>query len=172
MKKNGDANNNPVLIIVFSLIFVIGGIACLAMLTKEFDGLLLAVGLILTPIGICLLVFGVMRTKKLKAYKRLLNNPNAYITEGKFLKAKFAGYSQKSVGLNGMNIPTSINVYKKVIYTYTDEKGLVQTGKSILSYTPNQVEYLQNKGTFKVKCEGNVSCIIEEIPTQNKDFNI
>lgn len=172
MKKNGDANNNPVLIIVLSVLFTIGGVACLASLVNSFDGMLLTIGLILTIVGILLLVFGILRAKKIKAYKVLLNNPNAFITEAKFVKAKFASYTTKSVGAGNINIPTTVNMYKKIIYSYTDEKGMAQTGKSTLSYTPNQVEYLERKGMFRIKCQGNLSCIIEEIPAQNKNFNI
>ena len=71
-----------------------------------------------------------------------------------------------------INVPTSLNVYKKIIYTYTDENKIQQTCKSVLSYTSNQVQHLQNKGTFKIKCKGNLSAIIEELPAQNKNFNI
>ena len=172
MKKNGDANNNPVLIIVLGLLFLVGGVVSLIILCKGFNGLLLTVGLILTPVGILFIVFGIMRAKKLKAYKELLNNPNAHITDARFLKATFASYTSKSFGVGGISVPTSVNVYKKITYSYTDDNGMVQTGKSVLSYTPNQVEYLQNKGMFKIKCKGKVSAIIEEIPAQNKNFNI
>ncbi|MBQ8615368.1 MAG: hypothetical protein IJ415_02260 [Clostridia bacterium] len=172
MKKNGDANNNPVLVIVLGLIFAIGGIACLAMLTKGFSGMLLTIGLILTPIGILFIVYGIMRAKKVKAYKTLLNNPNAHITEARFVKATMSSYTSKSFGVGGISVPTSVNVYKKIHYSYTDENGMAQTGKSVLSYTPNQVEYLQNKGMFKIKCKGKLSAIVEEIPAQNANFNI
>ena len=172
MKKNGDANNNPALIIALGLLFAIGGIGCLALLTKGYSVVLLSVGVILTPIGILLFVFGILRAKKLKEYKNLLNDPNAHATDAKFIKAKMSSYTTKSVGVNGINVPTSVNVYNKIYYSYTDENGVAQTVKSTLSYTRNQVEYLQNKGEFKIKCKGNVSAIIEELPEQNKNFNI
>lgn len=172
MKKNGDANNNPVLIIVLSIIFMFGGVASLLLTIKDFSGWLLAIGLILTPVGILLLVFGILRAKMMKKYKELLNDPKAYITDARFVKATFAGYSSKSAGAGRISVVTSVNIYKKIRYSYTDENGMVQTGKSVLSYTPNQVKYLSNKGIFKIKCKGNISAIIEEIPVQNKDFNI
>lgn len=172
MKKNGDANNNPKLIIVLGLIFAIGGIGCLLILSRGFSGLLLAVGLLLVSFGSLLFVFGILRAKKIKAYKNLLNNPNAFMTEAKFIKATFAGFSSESAGVGRLQVTTSVNVYKKITYSYIDENQVEQTGKSILSYTPNQVEYLQQKGSFKIKCKGNLSCIIEELPAQNKNFNI
>lgn len=172
MKKNGDANNNPTLIIVLAVIFILGGLGSCVAVIGNFQAFLLVLGLILLAVGILFMVYGIKRKKTLKAYSELLNDPNAFMTTATFVKAKFASYSSTSVGVGGISLPTSVNVYKKIVYTYVDETGTTQNATSSLSYTPNQVDYLKEKGTFKIKCKGKVSVIIEEIPTQNKNFNL
>jgi len=172
MKKNGDANNNPILIIVLPIIFILSGCMCLLLTLKSFDALVLLIGCILLLAGIALFIFGIKRSKMLKAYKSILNNPNSHITEATFIKATISSFTSKTVGVNGRSLPTSINVYKKIKYSYTDENGVQQIGKSVLSYTSNQVKFLQNKGKFRIKCCGKISVIIEEIPEQNANFNL
>ena len=95
-------------------------------------------------------VFGILRALSIKKYKALYNDPNAHVTNAKFVKAKMSSYSSKSVGVGPVNVPTSINVYKKIIYTYTDETGVEHTATSTMSYTPNQVKHLEGWGTFKI----------------------
>ena len=172
MKKNGDANNNPIVMIVLGAIFSVAGIVCLIMLAKEFNPLFALVGAVLAVCGVAFLVFGILRGKTLKAYKNLLNDPNALVTDAQFIKATVSSYKSRSIGVGGIDVPTSINIYKKITYSYVDEKGVKQTVKSVLSYTPNQADFLQNKGTFKIKCKGDFSAIIEELPEQNKRFNV
>lgn len=172
MKNNGDANNNPVAMIVLGALFTIGGIVCLIMLTSAFNPLLALVGVILPICGLIFLVFGILRAKTLKKYKELYNDPNAYVTDAKFIKATVSSYKSRSVEVGGIDVPTSINIYKKITYSYVDENGVAQTVKSAWSYTPNQADFLQNKGTFKIKCKGSLSAIIEEVPEQNKRFNV
>ena len=107
-----------------------------------------------------------------KKYKALIQDPHAYTTNAQFIKATVSGYTRRSVGVGNVDITTSMNVYKKVHYSYVDEAGVTQTVKSVWSFTPNQVEYLKDKRFFKIKCKGNFSAIVEEVPEQNKHFNV
>lgn len=172
MKKNGDANNNPTLILIIAVIFALGGLILIGVNFSQFQAVVLIIGIVLLAAGVCLFVYGIKRSKAMKAYSELLNDPNAFKTTATFVKAVFSSYSSKSVGVNGFNLPTSVNIYKKVCYSYVDENGERHDAKSVLSYTSNQVEFLKQKGTFNIKCKGNVSAIIEEIPVQNGAFNL
>lgn len=172
MKKSSDVNNSPVAILVIGTIFTVGGGLLGAFGFLKSKALIGVLGLGLLAIGLIILAYGILKATKLKKYKALYNDPNAHLTDAKFIKAKLSSYSSKSVGVGNLDIPTSINVYKKIIYSYVDETGVEHTVKSLLSYTPNQVEYLQNLGTFKVKCSGNLSAVVEEVPNENKHFNI
>lgn len=172
MKKNGDINNNPIMLIFLSLIFLATGIVCLVMLTTDFNGILLLIGCLFTPVGLVLLVNGFYRAVKLSQYKKLLNDPNAYETQAKFITSKVSSYKSQTVSTSGATLPTSVSIYKKIIYSYTDENGDEQTVKSLLSYTINQIEYLQGKEVFKVKCKGKLSAITEQLPDPKKDFSI
>ena len=172
MKKSSDINNKPIsIIIIGSVITILGSVFGVLGISKS-KVVFGIVGLLFLVVGLAVLAFGILKFIKLKKYKELYNDPNAYVTEAKFIKAKMSGYSTKSVGVGSIDIPTSINVYKKIIYSYVDETGVEQTVKSVLTYTPNQVEHLQKMGTFKVKCKGKQSAIMEEVPNENKHYNV
>ena len=173
--KNKDANNKPILILVLSAIFILGGFAGLiAALKNDFENktLLIVVTIILIVVGILFLVYGILRQIALSKNNKLLKDPNAYETTATFVSSKLSSYSSSSVGVGGINLPTSMNVYKKIIYSYTDEQGVQHTVKSTTSYFPNQVEFLKQKGTFKIKCKGKLSVITEEVPETNSRYNL
>lgn len=173
MKGNGDSNNNPLLMFIFGAIFTLAGLIILPLsIIKSMEVWVTIIAGVLLVAGIIILVAAVLRTIVIKAYNQVLNDQNAFITQAEFVSAKFSNYTSTTVGVGNVEIPTKLNVYKKIIYTYTDEHGEQRTVKSILSYTPNQVEYLQNKGTFKIKCQGNISAIIEELPAMNSRYNV
>ena len=173
MKKNGDANNNPTLMFIISIIFIAGGIgAIVANLIGATETLFLIVGIVLLLAGCAIFVYAILRTRVLKAYKKLLEDEFALVTDATFIGSKLSGYTSKSVGVNGFNVPTRVNVYKKIIYEYTDEFGIKRTVKSTLSYVSKQIEYLQQKHTFKIKCRGPISAIIEEVPEIDSRYNL
>lgn len=172
MNKSSDANNKPALILFLGILFLLGGGACAVFGFLKSINVLGIAGLVLLAVGALVFVFGIIRAIKIKKYKALYNDPNARVTDAKFVKAKMSSYSTKSIGVGMIDVPTSINVYKKIIYTYTDENGVEHTVTSLMSYTPNQVRHLESLGTFKIKCAGKDSAIIEDIPDENKHFNL
>ena len=118
MKKSSDANNTPGLILFLGVLFILGGgAACVFGFLKSIK-VLGIVGLVLFAVGVLVFVFGILRALSIKKYKALYNDPNAHVTNAKFVKAKMSSYSSKSVGVGPVSVPTSINVYKKIIYTY------------------------------------------------------
>ena len=167
--KNGDAHNNPALIFVLSAILLILGCAVTVLyVVFVLPIIVLVVGLVFVAAGIWLVIFGALRLKKIKAYKSVLENPNAFVTTATFVSARVSSYSSVRVG----HIPVKANVYKKITYDYQDEMGITHRVKSTLSYVPNQIAYLREKGTFAIKCKGNVSVIIEELPKMNDMYNL
>ncbi len=173
--KNKDINNKPALILVFAAIFLIGGIAGLiaAIGSKSEDKtLFLVITILLIVIGVVFVVYGSIRAKKITDRKKLLNDPNAFVTEATFIGAKMSSYSSSMTTVAGIPVSGHMSVYKKVIYEYVDENGVKRTAKSNLSYFPKQIEYLKNLNKFKIKCKGNISEIIEEVPEVNSKINL
>lgn len=173
--KNHDINNKPAFIFVLAAIFFSGGLAGLIIFwNEEFEykiWVMIALAVLMVA-GVIFVVYGSLRLVKLTKSKRLKNDPNAFVTDATFIKANFSSYSSSSIGVGGIAIPTSLNVYKKITYEYVDEMGEKHVVKSNLSYFPKQIEYLQRKGTFKIKCCGKYSEIIEELPEVNSTFNL
>ena len=161
--KNGDANNNPKLIIAIAVVFILGGAVGSVALLKNPEWWL-ALTITLFILGIIFLVFGIKRSKLLKSLEVLKADPLAFETTAKFVNAKLSSYASKSSSVNGVPLSFNANVYKKIIYTYHDKNGVEHTAKSHLSYTQNQVDYLKDKRTYKIKCDGALSIIVEEIP--------
>lgn len=173
--KNKDANNRPWLMFLFAVIFIGGGLAGFITIlnSKSKDRVMfLVITSILIVLGCVIFVYAILRTIKLKRAKTMLNDSSVFVTDATFVKAKFSSFSSSSVGIGNVTVPTHINVYKKVFYQYIDENGVTRTGKSTKSYVPSQVEYLKNLHTFKIKCKGSKSEIIEEIPEINSRINI
>ena len=170
IKKNGDINNNPKLIIILGIIFfVLGSVFSVLSIVKTTEAWAIIVALAILIIGVVIIVYGVLRCKAVKALKVLSDDNSAYITNANFIKAKFASYSLKTNSINGIPFKANARIFKKVIYSYTDQNGEFQTVKSAISYASNQVEYLQNLKSFKIKCDGKRSIIIEDIPDAESD---
>ena len=164
--KNNDANNKPWLILLIAIVFVLGGGA--AILFTPWLEMGSIIGLILCPVGILLFVFGLLRAIQISKVRNLMYDASAIETTANFVKSKVSSYTSTSI--NG--VPTSMNVYRKIIYTYIDENGVSHTVKSTLSYFGNQVDYLKNLGAFRIKCKGKVSVIIEPLPDTNSNYNL
>ena len=162
--KNGDANNNPLLVMILGIVFLLGGggLTAFAILQNKYAFLGAAIPFIL--IGIFFIVFSILRSKIMKKAKLLEADGNAFIAKAKFVKATFSGYTAKQSSIGGVPISGDLKVYKKIHYTYVDQNGVAQKGKSIFSYTDNQVRYLKSLGEFDIKCDGKFSVIIQEIP--------
>ncbi len=172
---NKDINNKPFLILLIAAVFLICGIGGLVLglrYTIENRRLMLIITILFAAIGVYLFIFGLMRLFTLSAHKKLSDDPNAYQTDATFVSSKFLSYNVNSVGALNVEVPVSANVYKQIVYSYTDEHGNQHTAKSVLSYSLNQVKYLQQKGTFKIKCKGKASVIIEEFPSEEQIFNL
>ena len=169
--KNNDINNKPAFILVLAVIFIGGGLAGFINVFNsdfEYRTLFLIVTPILMLCGLIFAVYGTIRLFKLNKAKKLKNDPDAYVTDATFVKANFSSYSSLSFWI----IPISINAHKKITYEYVDETGVKHVAKSTLSYFPKQVEYLREKGAFKIKCKGKDSVIIEELPESKSLYNL
>jgi hypothetical protein len=176
-----DANNNPVLIAVLGVLFAgFGGLAVYLGATQKMvseDGtdsskMLLLIGAVLAAVGVLFIVLSIIRGKAIKAYKALLADDGAYQTKATFLRKKLSSTTSSSVGVGRVNVPTSVHVFYKVFYSYKDETGVEHTVKSTMSYTREQAEHLESLQTFAIRCRGNVSAIVEEMPQTNSMFNI
>ncbi len=173
MKKNGDANNNPIFMFIIAVVFIGGGLLAMIVKTEEAKPVWLTiVGVVLLVAGVAIFAWAIYRAIVISKYNKLLKDTTAYMTEATFAGSKFAGGSMTSVGAGGIAVPVKASVYKKVKYTYKDETGAMHTATSINSFTPNQVSFLEQKGTFKIKCKGSVSAIVEEVPNMNAMYNI
>lgn len=169
--KNKDVNNQPVFLFILSVFFLGVGLAGLIFSWNadiENKTLILVAFAIFAVVGLYLLVYGIIRAVKIGTVKRLINNPYAFVTDATFVKANISSYSSTHIN----HIPTSANVHMKITYEYVDEMGEKHVVKSISSYYPKQVEYLRQKGTFKIKCDGKYSDIIEKLPEANSRYNI
>jgi len=176
MGKNGDVNNKPVLMFIIA-IFLIGA-GFIFFFIPEFGATDEAgnpapdwLRWLCILFWVCgALIFGaaIYKTIRIVKYKKLLNDSTAYITVGRFISAKMTGGDMTSFG----GLPVSANIYKTLKYSYVDEHGVPHIVKSVYSFTPNQIAFLQNKSEFQIKCRGGVSAIIEPIPDANKLFNI
>lgn len=173
--KNKDINNKPALIFLFAVLFLGGGLAgIIGFWNKDVEDktFLLGVCAVFVVVGLYLTIYGIIRAVKLSTVKKLKDDPTAFVTDATFIKANFSSYSSSSISSGSVTVPTSINVFMKITYEYVDEMGEKHVVKSTSSYYPKQIEYLQQKGTFKIKCRGKYSEIIEEIPEVNSKFNI
>ncbi len=170
--NNGDSNNNPAFILVISVILLLGGSFSLVItFVKEFNLLVLMVGCVLAVCGACLVVFGIVRIFQISAYKKVMDNVHAHVTNARFESANFSSYSASSYGRYRRRKLAHLSVYSKIKYSYFDENGVFRKVNSTLSYSHNQVEYLQQKGNFKIKCNGKTSVIIEPIPEHQDIYN-
>lgn len=179
MKYNynkGDANNDPVSMIVLGAIFV--GITGYTYFSGQYnDSTATKIGVVVFGVvGICMVVYGIYRAIVLSLLKKLQNDENAYTTVAKFTGTKVVSSTtnRTNAGFGNQQLTTAFNarIYQKVLYTYSDENGVERKGKSLLSYYPNQVKYLEEKRTFNIKCKGNLSLITEEVPTEQNLINI
>lgn len=172
--KNNDVNNKPTIILILGSVFTIFGIIAIILfcLQNPVPWLGVAISVILLLLGPILLAVGIMRSKVLKDMTKLLHDPNAHVTTAKFISAKVSSYTSSSFGVGGISVPTSMNVYRKVIYSYNDENGVSHTATSQLSYFNNQIEYLKEKQNFSIKCKGKLSVITEKLPENNERFNL
>ena len=175
--RNNDTNNKPLAIFVCSALFIFAGIGAIILnFVKNFEGLasvvIFAFCAVFEIVGIIMLVYGIIRTKAIKAMNKVLNDESAYTTTAKFIGSKISGYSKTDVKVANVEIPTSINVFHKIIYSYVDENGVERTVRSVLTYFPQQAKYLKEKGEFAIKCKGKVSAIIEELPEVSGRYNI
>ena len=89
---------------------------------------------------------------------RLFNDPNAYITNAKFIDLKNAG--KTSVGARNSR---ELCCYYKIKYEYTDENGVLRRAVSLDTYLSDQANKFLKMGTFSVKCKGKNSVIIENL---------
>ena len=139
-------------------------------------------GSIFLVVGVIILCWAIYRTILIVKYNKLLKDTTVYITEATYMGSKLAGGTITQVGGHPMSeggtiaslgdVPLKASVYKKIKYTYRDEKGVTHNVISINSFTPNQVSFLEQKQTFKIKCKGNMSAIIEELPEMNPMYNV
>ena len=173
-RKNRNINDKPIALLFIGLLFTLPGIALIIsyFLVEKFPVLVVVVGGVFAAVGLFILIFSIFRLKAMKKYKELLNDPNAYVTDAKFIRSKFSSMQGSGVSVGLVTAPISGDIYMKVVYSYTDENGQYHEVKSINSFVPKQARFLQEKGTFKIKCKGAVSAIIEEVPDINGLFNI
>ena len=171
--RNKDTNNNPFLVFMIGILFAgIGGVVIWLNIAKKMMIPVLLIGGLMAFCGTVFIIFAIKRSFEIGAYKRVLKDVHAHVTEAKFLSAKTTGATSTRVGGNMARHTVSKSVFKTVYYSYFDENGHFHEVKSALSYVPKQVNYLQQKGTFKIKCRGKVSVIIEELPKTNEKFNL
>ena len=168
-----DANNNPLLIFAISFIFMAGGGVGLYAFT--INGITASIAMpftisaFLAGVGLLLFGFGVYRTFLISKYNKLKNDVSAHVAQAKYIGKKVSGGSSSDV--NG-NI-VSEHIFYTLEYEYTDERGMLRKTKSIMSYTREQAEYLEEKGKFMVKCKGSISYILEEgLPKTDESYNI
>ena len=172
MSSNKDINNTPWALYLTSILFgVVGVVGFVMYFTREKEIFFLILGGLFLLIALCVLPYAIVRTKAIKIYKEILHDESAFITTGTFVKSKFSSYQRSSTRVGKLDVTLNTNIYRKIVYTYVDEKGVKHTVKSKISYLKNQVEYLKNKGVFAIKCRGKDSVIIEPVPENNKSFN-
>ena len=172
MKGARGAESSTILLLVAGVLFIAGGVFSVVAYAKGASDIMIWVAVGCFALAALCLTFGILRLVKVNKCKALIEDPNAYTTEAKFIKSVMVSYSTRSVGVGNIDVPTSINVYKKVVYEYADENGNYQKVKSVFKYFPKQVDFLKEKGTFKIKCKGKLSAIMEEMPDDNSRFNI
>ena len=139
--------------------------------SKDKEIIFIVVCAFLTLVGLAIFIYSIINLIKVNKCLKLMKNPLAYETTATFIKIKDAGSTTTSVGVNGVEVPTSINVYKKVVYEYTDQLGTNHTVTSTLKYVRIQAEHLQKLGKFKIKCNGALSVITEELPQPKSNYN-
>ena len=157
MNKSNDLKNKPLLLVILGCIVAFGGLVFIPILFSSFSVPVLIFGLILILGGVVIIVYGSLKLKTFNKIKELLKDETAYITEATYIKATVA--STNSMVLFS---PSAAERYRKVVYKYTDESGVNHTATSYITYNDKQVDYLKNKGVFKIKCKGELSVIIEE----------
>ena len=168
-----DANNNPLLMFIISIIFIIGGgMGLFVFIVNGITAgaaLFVAVSAMLTGIGILLFGFSIYRTILISQYKKLINDVSAHITQATYIGKKVSGGSVTDAG----GIPVSAHVFYTLEYTYMDEHGHSRRVKSVMSYTREQANFLEEKGKFMIKCKGSISVILEEdLPKTNDLYNL
>ena len=172
MKYSKKAGKDNIILLIVGIIFAIAGISFLIALATGASINCLWFGLGFFAAGALLSAFAISQIVLVNKCKKLYNDPNAFVADAKFVKSVLVGYSTRSVGVAGIDVPTSINVYKKIVYEYTDETGTQQKVKSPLKYVPAQAKFLEEKGTFKIKCKGKLSVIIEDLPDEKARYNV
>lgn len=161
-----NANDKPWIIFACATIFFwLGGLFCYVIINQGdilYNLLPLAISAILTVVGALFYVTWIYRTILISLHNRLLFNPDAFETTATFIAVKNNGYT----AVNG-----HVTYFETVIYDYEDENGVHRVVKSILSLLPEQADYLKEKGTFKIRCKGKISAIIEDIPGRDIYYN-
>ena len=156
---------------IVSIICIIFGLGFSAVGIYNFDKagiLMIILPNIFTLVGIYLLYQSFTRTKVLKMMKALRADPTAHQTTGKYHSHRV--FSRTSKRINGY--ATSYKVYYRVTYEYTDENGNVQQATDPNDYLISQVEYLQGKESFPVKCKDGLSVIDEDIPKDHGNYSL
>ena len=173
-KKNRNVNDKPAFLLTIGSLFAVIGIALVVayFVVPKFPVLVIVVGAIFSAVGIFIVIFGIFRARAVKKHNELLKDENAYVTEATFIKSKFSSYQGSGVSVGLVTAPITADIYKKIIYSYTDENGVYHEVKSIMSFVPKQAQFLKEKGTFKIKCKGKISAVIEELPDINAHYNI
>ena len=165
-KPAPNANDKPWLIFLFaSVFFWIGGLFFWIIIKTGnifYNLMPLAISVILTAVGALLYVIWIYRTILISLHNRLLFNPDAFETTATFIAVKNNGYTA---------VNSHVTYFETVIYDYEDENGVHRVVKSILSLLPEQADYLKQKGTFKIRCKGKISAIIEDIPGRDIYYN-
>ena len=165
-KPTINVNDKPWLIfLVATIFFWIGGLFCWIIIDRGnilYSLAPLAISAILTAVGGIFYVFWAYRTILIYLHNRLLFNPDSFETTATYSSSKVSGYTS----VNGNSA-----VFETMSYEYTDEKGIIRVVKSIMSLTPEQVDYLKQKQTFRIRCKGRISAIIEDIPGREIYYN-
>ena len=151
MIRAKDANNYPLIVVLFGVVF--SGLGALVLFLVKELSIPFIIGVLFVACGILFFVVGVVRLILLIRYKCLYKNPKSFETTAKFVKSKSTSYLKVYGG--------DTNFFEKVYYTYIDEKGIDRKGKSFFSYDSDQIEYLMDKKEFKIKCIGKRSVITD-----------
>lgn len=165
-KPTTNVNDKPwIIFLIATIFFWIGGLFCWIVIERGYilyNIMPLAISSILTVVGGILYVFWAHRIILIYLHNRLLFNPDSFETTATYSSSKISGYTS----VNG-----NAAVFETMTYEYTDEKGVIRVVKSIMSLTPEQVDYLKQKETFKIRCKGKISAIIEDIPGRDIYYN-
>ena len=165
-KPATNANDKPALLFLFASAFFWFGILFIWVLINEGDILYnlipFAISAIITLAGFFFYLVWIYRTILISLHNKLLFNPDSFTTTARFISTIESSHTA---------VNDRVTIFETVTYEYDDENGVHREVKSILSLLPEQAEYLKQKQTFKIRCKGKISAIIEDIPGRDIYYN-